>query len=203
MTDSQTPTLGKADIEARFAAFEPVKPEPDSPATRERRHRHQRVDKIVERAVSDLRQLGLVFAADAAMSIAALDSLEQVGFQAHAAINTIPDSKLVTPAEARASKPRAPRKPKPEVAPKPETTTETPAAEPETTVEENAPAESIESPEEMDARFKAERAAREAGEPEPVAPDETFEEYAARKKAEREAGAGPRGAEDPNAGDGF
>lgn len=220
MTDTNQTKLGKADIEARFAAFEPEKPAEPTPADRERKRRHNRIDTIVDRAVSDLRHLGLVFAADAEMSIAALDSLEQVGFQAHAAVNTIPDNKLVTPAEAAKTpraprQPRKPREPKPETAPKPDETIETPAPEPETTVEEKVEPESNgveETPAEMDARIKAERAQRaaESEQSKDEAPAQesekelTYEEFQKRKQAEAAAAAaGPRGDVDPNAGDGF
>jgi hypothetical protein len=205
MSDTPTTDLSKKDLEAAFAGLGPA-PEPTA-ADKERARRIASVEKLVGKLASDLVELG-VTDGDLAHAAAAHDHLGAVLIHTKESLSALTDAKLTGGAKKAPRKPRQPRSPKPaaEVTP----LDEKPEAEPEAEEhrEEEAKAAPTGAP-------HFEPAPREDDEPE-----EDGEAVAARiaeQRAERGAPTGrppqqrssqaassdPRGATDPNLGDGF
>lgn len=185
------------DIETLLSGFEPSKPPVPTAAEKERARRATRVEVLANDAAGTLRLLGLSDAKDLGKAEAAVKALAAFVKNAKAAIESIPDAKLVD-VEA---KPTVARKPRQSVT---RTLTETdaqaavereiPAAEPD-----EIPAE-IANPESPDEDVPGRNV-----EPEPTAPvDEEPEQPAApRRSGPGSQSSAPRGDTDPNLGDGF
>ena len=180
---SAAPT--RKDVVDILNRLDPVETAAPTAAEKERASRVAKLEKSVVAFGSTLKDLGLLDARDTVKAAAAAKALEAMLKNARAAIESIPDGRLVeTPKPAAKQRATATR-----------TLGEADAAAAVARAAEPEPeaAEPEETAEEVDARIKRERAERDV---QPVV---------AQPQTHRSgpASAGPRGEVDPNANDGF
>lgn len=203
-----TPT--RRELEAALDALAPA-PEPEPTAYEvERKKRLDRLGVVIPEIGKILRDLGILDSKDLVSAQKAVLALTSASKMASKAIEAIPDGKLgVDPVEEKPQ--RISRAPKRTEMPAPEPVADTPAVLDEAPTEKTLPGK---GPDEVAADLREKQAQAAAEETEPQ-PDETPDEVDARIKANRAqryqgrsvsapaAESDPRGAEDPNAGDGF
>jgi acyl-CoA reductase-like NAD-dependent aldehyde dehydrogenase len=120
--------LSRRDLEAALDALKPAETAPPTPAEKERARRLNRVNALVLAFSTDLKSLGFLETRDLAKAEAAIRALGTVAKSASAAIEAIPDSRLVDEPKPE-RKPRAPKEPTGAavLAPEPEAAPETAA----------------------------------------------------------------------------
>lgn len=182
---TEAKAVTRKDVTDLFASFTPEAPKTESAAEKERKRRVARWETNVRQLATAFEELG--GGHSIADSAAALKALQVTLRKGIAAIEALSDSKL-DPAQSFDPKPpRAPRGSRQSVpAPEPVAEDETPAvlADPEP---EHLPYPEVVTPTDIPEGAKVVH--RRPGRPAPLST--TIDE------------AGPRGAEDPNAGDGF